>query len=111
MGGYIQVVTTLDSREKAKEIANLLVERRLAACVQVIGPVFSLYRWKGEVENAEEWLCAVKTEEGLYERVEKAIKDAHPYEVPEIVCFSITGGSSEYLSWISHETGGSPYRP
>lgn len=111
MGGYIQVVTTIGSKEKANEIANLLVERRLAACVQVIGPVFSLYRWKGEIENAEEWLCAIKTEEGLYERVETAIKGAHPYEVPEIVCFSIKGGSSEYLSWISQETVGSPDKP
>lgn len=108
MGGYIQVITTLDSKEKAREIANLLVEKRLGACAHVIGPIFSVYRWKGEIESAEEWLCTLKTEEELYEKVEKAIKDAHPYEVPEIVCFSITGGSSEYLSWISHETGNKP---
>jgi periplasmic divalent cation tolerance protein len=105
MGGYIQIVTTIDSKEKAKEIATLLVEKKLAACVQVIGPVYSVYKWKGEVENANEWICNIKTEERLYREVERAIKDAHTYEVPEIVFFSITGGSGDYLSWISNETG------
>ncbi len=105
MNGFVQVVTTIDSRERATGIARLLVERKLAACVQVTGPIFSTYRWKGEVETAEEWLCTIKTKGELYECVEKAIKDAHPYEVPEIVCFPILAGSREYLAWISGETG------
>lgn len=103
MSEFIQVVTTLDSREAAEKIARLLVEGRLAACAQIAGPISSTYWWKGEIEEAEEWMCAVKTRAELYGRVERAIKEAHPYEVPEIVCFSITDGNRDYLSWITAE--------
>ena len=106
MQSAIQVVTTTDRKEDAERIAGALVEERLAACVQVIGPVFSTYRWKGRVETAEEWQCWAKTEAGLYEDVEKAIRAIHPYELPEIVALPVLRGSQEYLDWLQGELRG-----
>lgn len=106
MQSVIQVVTTTDRKEDAERIAGVLVEERLAACVQVIGPVFSTYRWKGRVETAEEWQCWAKTEADLYEDVEKAIRAIHPYELPEIVALPVLRGSPEYLDWLQGELRG-----
>lgn len=103
MRSVIQVVTTTDKKEDAESIARNLVESRLAACVQVIGPVTSTYRWKGRVETAEEWQCWAKTEAGFYEDVEKAIRAIHPYELPEIVALPVLRGSPEYLDWLRRE--------
>jgi len=100
---YIQVTTTTASKEDAQRIARALVERRLAACVQVIGPIESTYWWKGKIESAQEWLCVAKTRARFYKRVEKAIKEMHPYEVPEIVAVEIREGSEEYLRWVHEE--------
>lgn len=99
-GEFIQVHTTTEKREDAERIARLLVEGRLAACVQIVGPIKSVYRWKGNVEAAEEYLCLAKTRAELYGKVEAAILDAHPYETPEIVATVITAGSRDYLSWL-----------
>ncbi|MGQ9629876.1 MAG: divalent-cation tolerance protein CutA [bacterium] len=98
--GYIQVSTTVERREDAQRIAQTLVGRRLSACVQVIGPVSSTYWWKGKVETAEEWLCVVKSREELYEEIEGAIREVHPYEVPEILATPIVAGSEDYLRWL-----------
>jgi periplasmic divalent cation tolerance protein len=103
MDKYIQITTTLDKREDADKMAQQLVAQRLAACVQIVGPITSSYRWEERIEVSEEWLCLIKTEERLYSVVEDRIKEIHPYELPEIVAFPITRGSSEYLSWISQE--------
>ena len=103
MDSAIQVVTTTDKREDAERIARTLVEMRLAACVQLVGPVISTYRWKGRIETAEEWQCWAKTEEGFYEDIEKTIKSIHPYELPEIIALPILRGSSEYLTWLHNE--------
>jgi periplasmic divalent cation tolerance protein len=100
MGPYIVVTTTVDSEEGARELGKRLVESYLAACVQVVGPISSTYRWKGRVETAQEWLCLVKTRQDLYDRVEAAIGEEHPYEVPEIVALAISQGSKDYLSWL-----------
>jgi periplasmic divalent cation tolerance protein len=97
---FVLVSTTTDKREEADKIAHLLVERGLAACVQTVGPISSTYRWKDEVERAEEWLLLIKTRGALFERVEKLIKENHAYEVPEIVLVPIRGGSEEYLRWL-----------
>jgi len=102
----IQVTTTTPSREEAGRIAKLLVERRLAACVQVAGPVESHYRWKGNLEHSTEWLCLIKTTRGNYEAVEAAIRANHPYEVPEIIAGPIESGSASYLAWLRAETDG-----
>ncbi len=103
MTEYIQVVTTLEKREDAEKIAKVLVEKRLAGCVQIVGPVNSTYWWKGKVETAQEWLCIIKSEKDLYQRLEKAIREVHPYEVPEILAFSVVAGSKDYLEWFSRE--------
>ena len=103
MKTYIQITTTTETKEQAQKIAQYLVETRLVACVQIIGPINSIYRWKGKVENAQEWLCMIKTREELFDKVKTAIKKLHPYETPEIVAASIVKGSKEYLTWIDDE--------
>jgi periplasmic divalent cation tolerance protein len=103
MKSYIQVTTTTETKEQAQKIAQYLVETRLAACVQITGPITSIYRWKGKVENTQEWLCMIKTREELFDKVETAIKKLHPYEIPEIVAASIVKGSREYMIWLDDE--------
>jgi periplasmic divalent cation tolerance protein len=103
MADHIQVLTTAGSSEEAERIAATLVERRLAACVQTVGPVRSRYRWQGEIEEAEEWQCLVKTEASRYEEVEAAVRELHSYEEPEIVALPIVAGSAGYLGWVSAE--------
>ena len=98
--------TTTDSREAADRIAKTLVEERLAACVQVIGPIRSTYRWKGNVESAEEYLCLIKTRSALVKDVERRILHLHPYELPEIIAVPIETGYPPYLEWLEDETIG-----
>ncbi|MFZ5773989.1 MAG: divalent-cation tolerance protein CutA [Thermodesulfobacteriota bacterium] len=104
----IQVTTTVDSQETAERIARLLVEERLAACVQVSGPITSCYRWQGTVETSSEYLCVAKSRMGLYPAMEAAIRKAHPYEVPEILALPVVAGGGDYLAWLRAETGGEP---
>ncbi|MGI6419069.1 MAG: divalent-cation tolerance protein CutA [Thermoguttaceae bacterium] len=106
MNDYLQVVTTVQSKDVARRIADRLVEKRLAACVQIAGPIMSVYRWRGKVESAEEWQLRAKTRGSLYEAVEREILAGHPYEVPEIVALPIAAGSADYLAWIGEETSG-----
>jgi periplasmic divalent cation tolerance protein len=101
MAEYLQVLTTAGSEQEAERIASALVEGRLAACVQVLGPIASRYRWHGAVEEAREWQCLAKTEAERYPRVEAAIREIHSYEEPEIVAMPIIAGSEGYLGWIS----------
>lgn len=77
MEEYIQVVTAIEKREEAEKIADFLVEKRLAACVQIVGPIVSTYWWKGNIERAKEWLCIIKSKKDLYEELEKSIKEIH----------------------------------
>lgn len=100
MSEFVQVLTTAGSEEEAGRIASLLVKRRLAACVQVVGPIVSRYRWQGEVEESREWQCLAKTTRAAYEAVEAAIREAHSYDEPEIVATPIVAGSPGYLAWI-----------
>ena len=104
MNNYIQVITTISDKPGAEKIANALIEKKLAACVQMLGPVKSIYRWKEKVETAKEFMCVIKTRKTLYKKVEKQIKEIHPYEVPEIIAVSIVKGSRDYLKWLSKET-------
>lgn len=97
----IQVLTTVDSEATAERISSVLVERRLAACVQVTGPITSRYRWQGEVETATEWQCLAKTESHLFGQVEATIDELHPYDEPEIVAVPILAGSPGYLAWLA----------
>lgn len=100
MAEHLQVLTTAGSEQEAEALATALVERRLAACVQVIGPVASTYRWQGEVERAREWQCLAKTRADRYPEVEAAIRELHSYDEPEIVATPIVAGSPGYLRWI-----------
>jgi len=104
MDEYIQVFTTIDNNENAEKIAKTLVEERLAACVQIIGPITSFYWWKNKLEKSEEWLCIIKSRKSIYNKLEKRIREVHTYEVPEIIAMPITYGYSEYLNWIRDET-------
>lgn len=103
MEEYIQVFTTTEKKEDAEKIARNLVEKRLAGCVQILGPVTSTYRWKGNLESAEEWLCLIKSTKALCPQIEEAIKALHPYETPEIISVPIVSGSRDYLEWLKQE--------
>ena len=100
---YIQAITTTGKKEEAIEIARMLVEKRLAACAQVVGPVFSTYRWKGSIEQAEEWQCVIKSRQDLFGQLSEAIKAIHPYETPEIIATEISAGGDDYMKWLHNE--------
>lgn len=95
------VLTTTGSEEEAAKIAHHLVERGLAACVNVVPHVKSVYRWKDKVEESREWLLIVKTTAGVFAQVRQAISDLHSYELPECICLAIEDGSPGYLQWIA----------
>jgi periplasmic divalent cation tolerance protein len=95
------VLTTAGSEEEARKIAFHLVEHRLAACVNIVPKVSSIYRWKDAVEEAQEWLLIVKTTGGAFEQVRQAIAELHSYDLPECICLSIEDGSQNYLDWIT----------
>jgi periplasmic divalent cation tolerance protein len=96
------VLTTSGSQEEADKIARHLVEHRLAACVNVIPQIKSVYRWQGKVESAQEWLLLVKTTAERVAQVRDAIRELHSYELPECIAVAIEDGSAAYLSWIEH---------
>lgn len=106
MSSAIQVVTTTATKADAQRIAEQLVARRLAACVQIDGPLESWYRWQGKLEQATEWRCAIKTRSSLFAQVEQALRELHPYDEPEILAFEVTAGSAGYLAWLEGETKG-----
>jgi periplasmic divalent cation tolerance protein len=99
------VLTTAGTKEEAHKIARALVERQLAACVNIIPRVESVYRWEGEIEQAEEWLLVIKTTAAAFERVREAIRELHSYDLPECLCLAIEDGSTEYLGWIGDSVG------
>ncbi len=94
------VLTTLDDLERAKELARQLVESRLAACVNLIERVHSIYRWQGEVETADEALLIIKTAEERIPALKEAILRLHPYQTPEFVVLQVSDGSDAYLEWL-----------
>jgi len=99
------VLTTAGSREEAQKIAQALVERRLAACVNIVGPMDSVYRWKGVVESAREFLLLIKTTAATFPAVRAALQELHSYELPECILLDIEDGSPDYLSWIADSLG------
>jgi periplasmic divalent cation tolerance protein len=101
------VLTTAGSTEEARRIAYELVERRLAACVNVVTKLDSIYLWKGKVQEAEEYLLVIKTTKDLFPRVRDAIKEMHSYEVPEVISLAVEDGTEEYFKWIDDSVGGS----
>ena len=99
------ILTTAGSQEEAGKIAHALVDRRLAACVNIVPRIESVYRWQGEVETAQEWLLLIKTQRDLYDRVRDVIQELHSYDLPECIMLEVTAGSHEYLDWITQNTG------
>ena len=103
MTDKIVVLNTCASAEEAERLARTLVDRRLAACVTVISPVRSFYRWKGAVTDTAEWLLVIKTSRPLFERLRTVLESSHSYEMPEIVALPVVEGSANYLSWMEGE--------
>ena len=100
MSDYFQIVTTTNTREEAERIASGLVHQRLAACVQVSGPITSFYRWKGTIERSEEWRCVAKSRAEQFDEVSAAIQELHSYDVPEVVAMPMSAVSQSYLDWL-----------
>lgn len=103
MSGFVQIVTTVETAADARRIATALLEQRLAACVQIVGPITSHYWWQGKIEQATEYQCLIKSRQALFAEVEQAIVAIHPYQTPEIVALPVVAGGSGYLTWLNAE--------
>ena len=97
----IMITTTGDDKNELELIAKFLIEEKLAACCQIVGPLTSVYRWKSGIEESQEWMCVIKTEDSLYDAVEIAIRQQHHYDEPEVIATQIVRGSAGYLKWLS----------
>jgi periplasmic divalent cation tolerance protein len=95
-----QLSTTTGNHELAERIATELVDRRLAACVQITGPITSIYHWQGQIERAEEWLCVAKTTADQFAGAQQLIIELHPYETPEILATPVVAVSDSYSKWL-----------
>lgn len=107
----VVVLTTAGSRAEAERLASALVGERLAACVNLIAPLTSIYRWRRTVERAREVLLVIKTRRALVPRVEARVQALHSYEVPEIIALPVVAGARSYLAWLLAETATPPRRP
>ena len=101
---FILVLSTFPSSISVKDIAEILVNEKLAACINIIPEVQSVFRWKDKVDNAPENILIIKTTLNLYDILERRIKELHPYELPEIIAVPIEKGLTEYLDWVSENT-------
>jgi periplasmic divalent cation tolerance protein len=99
------VLVTTGSEQQAVSIARALVGERLAACVNIVGPVRSIYRWCDGVEDGREYLLIIKTRAALYAKVERRVRELHTYEVPEVLALSADRGSPPYVKWLLESTG------
>jgi periplasmic divalent cation tolerance protein len=97
----IVIFITSGSEEEAKRLGRILVEEKLAACVNIIPGVESLYWWKGKIESSKEWMLVVKTQGKMVNRIVKRVKEIHSYEIPEVIALPIVEGNRDYLQWIS----------
>lgn len=102
--GFLTVMTTTDSAEKAEALARGAVEARVAACAQISAPVTSVYRWEQAIETAQEWQVLFKTAAARYEALETYLVAAHDYDTPEIIATPVTRGGAGYLAWVAEET-------
>jgi periplasmic divalent cation tolerance protein len=94
-------ISTAPTREEANTLASELVGRRLAACVNIVGPIASVYRWQGEVENSEEFLLLIKSTEECGTAIQQVLVELHSYKVPELICLPIESGLESYLNWMT----------
>ena len=97
---YIIIIVTTASREEAETIVQRLLEARLIACANIIGPVSSHFHWSGKIEKAEEYLIIMKSRQDLFEKLSEAVKALHSYEVPEILALPVVEGSKAYMDWL-----------
>lgn len=104
MSDYLQIVTTTNTPDEAKRIATELVQKELAACVQISGPITSFYRWKGAIEHSEEWRCEAKSRAERFDDVAAVILKLHSYDVPEIIATPISAVSQSYLNWLNESS-------
>jgi periplasmic divalent cation tolerance protein len=104
MTDKIVVFTTCGSEEEARRLASVLIEKHLAACVNITAPVTSVYRWKGVVEDAKEWLLIIKSRRERFEDLRVVLEAAHSYELPEVLAVPVVEGSPNYLAWVEAET-------
>jgi periplasmic divalent cation tolerance protein len=104
--GNIVVYVTAPGEDEAARIARALVEERLAACVNIIKDIRSIYRWEGKVEDEGEVLMVIKTREALFDALSGRVKELHPYSVPEVIAMPIVKGLESYIKWLEEETGG-----
>ncbi len=100
MSPYVVCLVTIDEIEKAANISKTLVEKRLAACANIIPKIRSIYRWKGQIHDESEVLIILKTRLELFDELKQAVKDLHPYETPEVIALNIQNGLQDYLDWI-----------
>lgn len=98
------VITNLPDRDSAAKLARTLIEKHLAACINILAPCRSVYRWKGRTEDAEEFPLLIKSARDRYPELEAAIRAGHPYELPEIIAVPLAGGLPAYLEWVDAET-------
>ena len=103
-GAAIVVLVTAGSAEEAARIGRTLVEERLAACVNVVGPIHSIYRWEGAVEDAREWLLVLKARAADFGALEARVRALHSYAVPEVLALPVYGGAAAYLAWLDEAT-------
>jgi len=104
MADYILILVTAGSEPEAEKIARALVEERLAACVNIISPIRSIYRWEGKVQDDHEWLLVIKTQATHFAAIEARVKALHSYQVPEVIALPIVAGSEQYLGWLVSES-------
>ena len=104
------VLSTVGAEQQARSIARRLVDERLAACVNIVGPIRSVYRWRDAIEEEPEFLLLIKTRANLLGRVERRGIELHSYEVPEVLTLAPSGGSAAYLGWLLESTASKPIR-
>ena len=104
MGDERVVLVTVPNRDEAERIADIVVGERLAACVNVVGPIRSIYRWEGAVCRDEEFLLVIKTTQARYAALEARILTTHPYQSPEVIALPVVAGADAYLRWLQTET-------
>lgn len=111
MTDKILAFTTCDSQAEAERLARALVDRRLAACVNILPPITSVYRWQGNVEQTQEWLLFIKTSAPLFENLKLQLPSLHSYQVPELIGVPILDGAAPYLAWLDENLPAPPPPP
>ena len=103
MTDKIVVLSTCGSAEEAERLAREIISQRAAACVNIVAPVRSIYRWNGQIEDAQEWLPIAKTDRASFDRLRSVLEAAHSYELPEVLALPVIDGSPNYLAWVGRE--------